>query len=257
MSAFLVWGVCFGDRCRALAPRWLRALTDIAGWRHDIVLLGDARIASLTHPRLKAIDLARDVQTRFPFLPEPWPAKTPTNLKPQIQFYVDLRRYDYLLYLDLDVLANNDRLEALVQSKCRRGVISVQQDIIPISAGKTFTGRDTLSPEEKRRWADEAICAGMVGLPTHAAGLALLRDWQAANRERKLAASDQANLIALLLRQYAGRWEYLGDTAIGRRLHRYDAALVHFSAGKDGLLRDYYRDILRLPEPEHEGPRDD
>lgn len=243
---FLIWGVCF-EKAVSLAPYWLNSLIEIGRWRHDLVLLGDSGLKSLSHPQLKVFDITGDIRKKYSLPRWKWSNFTATNMKPEIQYYVDLSQYDYALYLDMDILANTDRLEAMVESKRQTGMISVQKDIIPVRADRPFTGRFTLTPEEKVRWADVAVCAGMVGVPITETGMSLLKDWQAMNRKARFYQSDQAKLIALLVRQYSGKWDYLGDTVVARKVDRYPQTLLHFSAGRGDLMKRYYRETLRLP----------
>jgi hypothetical protein len=212
------------------------------------VLLGDHHLRTLSHPQLTTIEIVDDMEARYGVPRDSWNDFVCHNSKPLIQFYRDLRTYDYALYMDLDVLVNTNRLEALLESKARRGRIAVQRDIVPIAADRFFTGGRILTPEEKRRWADHAICAGIVGVPINEVGLRLLRDWHEMNRAGALRSSDQANLIALLLRHYDGVWEYMGDTVIARKATAYDETLLHFSNHMHELLRDYDDAVLRLPE---------
>jgi hypothetical protein len=245
---FLVWTLCFGAECRALASLWLRSLLSVGRWRHHIVVLGDHHVLSLDHPQVTAVDITRDMEARYGIGSQDWHSFVYHSCKPQIQFYVNLRQYDYALYTDVDVLVNTDRLEALLESKARRFVICAQRDVVPISSDRYFTGRDTLTSDEKRTWSGHAICAGIVGLPTNATGLQFIRDWHDANRAQGFRGSDQANLIALLVRRYARDWEYLGDTVIARRSTPYTETLLHFSDHMHATMRDYYDTVFRLPE---------
>jgi hypothetical protein len=249
-ARFLIWGLSFGRRCRGLAPLWLNSISQIGRWRHDVVILGDKLVLSLSAPNLKVINIVPDVETKYSFPHRQWDAYVCHNWKPQIQFYTDLSQYDYALYLDMDVLVNTDRLEALLASKVARNKICVQKDVIPISADRFFTGRDTLTAEEKAKWGEHSMCAGIIGFPTTEVGLRFARHWFETNQEGKFRKNDQSNLIALLLRHYPNDWEYLGDTVIARRLGRYEETLLHFSAGRHALMRDYYGKTLHLKEPD-------
>jgi hypothetical protein len=109
-----------------------------------------------------------------------------------------------------------------------------------------------LTAEEKLRWGEHSICAGILGFPINKTGLEFIKDWHKANLAKLFRGNDQGNLIGLLLRKYLGKWEYLGNTVFGRRLERYDETLIHFSAKHDQLLLEYYRLTLGLTEPQDE-----
>jgi hypothetical protein len=246
---FLIWGISFGKGCRALAPLWLNSIFQTGCWQHDVVLLGDHHVLSLSHPQLTAVNVVPDLESRYSFPSQEWRPSVCHNWKPQIQFYSDLTNYDYVLYMDLDVLVNTNKLEKLLISKADKGKICVQKDIIPISADKFFTGRGTLTAAEKVRWADHAICAGIIGFPINEVGLRFVQQWHETNQAGQFRKNDQSNLIALLLRYYDEHWEYLGDTVIARRSSPYQETLLHFSGGNHALFRDYYGMTLRLREP--------
>ncbi len=246
---FLIWSVCFGEHYRGLARLWLDSLVRTGQWRHDIVLLGDSGIHELSHPQLRTFDVVADLARRFSLPHEQWDRWVTHNWKPAIQFYADLDQYEYVLYCDVDVLVNSDRLESILAAKAATGVITVQQDIVTVSLDRVFTGRDTLTPEEKKRWADYAICAGIVGVPINELGRQFFADWLATYASiNQFRGSDQAKLIPLLLRHYQGRWEYLGDTAVVRQPGPRIETLLHFS-NQHALMRDYYGSVLRLREP--------
>jgi hypothetical protein len=206
---------------------WATALRRFARWRGEIVVLGDELVRPLEAHGVRVFDLttrARQIVN--------WEPRRSMCLKPWIVDYVDPRHYDFLLYLDADVLATAPRLEALLAGPVSRGAIAVQRDCLTVGGNHRCSGRETLTDEEKRRHADVAICAGIVGVPTNEIGLGLLRDWRGLTRRHKYPPPpwDQSYLIQLLLRAYLGRWEYFNDTAIGRNLEHTEA-LIHFSNG--------------------------
>ncbi len=240
---FLIWGVSFGHRHGRMIALWAEALRRFGRWSHEIVVLGDqlASPPALERQGVRLIDVTADTAKIVN-----WEPRRGTSLKPWILKHVDPSRYDYLLYLDADVLATGPRLEALVASKAARRVIAVQEDIITIGGGHRSQGRETLTDAEKVKFGHLGICAGIVGVPTDETGLGLLRAWGAALAARKhpVPPWDQPYLIPLLLRQYAGRWEFMGDTAIGRN-HGHQETLIHYTngggvaekkAGREGAL---------------------
>ena len=252
MGRFLVWGMAFGPRGRSLAPLWLHALVDVGRWRHDIVLLGDEDVVGLRAPRLRTFEMLREVGQRYGLPPGRFRGWTLNNLKSQIIRYVDVTAYDYVLYLDLDVLTNTDRLEGLVRRKAERGVVAVQEDCVPLAPWKlqALTKLGLPGEGEQTRWARRPICAGVIGFPTTALGLAALRDYHDACVALHFNWSDQAKLTALLNRKYDSDWEFFGDTTYGRReAPRYSETLVHFTGGQDDLLSRYYRSSLQLELP--------
>src|SRR5262245_2832897 len=116
-NKYLVWGLAFGTRGVQLAKTWLAALKEVGGWEHDIVILGDSGILKLTNDNVRVIDIVEDVCLRYRLKKEEWTHWTLNNLKSQIAYYVDISPYSYLLYLDIDVIVNSNRLISVINEK--------------------------------------------------------------------------------------------------------------------------------------------
>jgi hypothetical protein len=243
----LIYLICIGEAFRRFAAMAITSLREIGKWPYDIVLLSDSEKPLAGCPDVAVIDMFSAAKRRYPWL-------TPSryvlpHLKTEVEYHVDLARYDYVLYLDCDVLVNSERLTELVATLCREQAIVVQQDIIAVGSGLTLAGGRILSKAEQRRWGAFAINAGIFGLPMIPMGRRLLRDWRQVNVEQQFKKRDQGNLIALLLRKYYGQWSYIGDTTFGRTLERYPETFVHFTIHKDQLMEPYYTQVLGLTMP--------
>jgi hypothetical protein len=240
---FLLWGIAFGPLASKLVQIWLDSLLRIGKWEHDIVLLGDENVLRFRAARLRTINIRKDVQKRYNLHRRRWTHWTYNNLKSQILRYVDIAAYQYLLYLDLDVLANSSRLEDLVRAKYESGMICAQRDCISLTDGRIRALRKLGVPceSERIRWAERPICAGIMGFPTSPIGLSALRDYHKACVQMRFKWSDQAKLVALLNREYPGAWDFLGDTVHGRRIAPpYDETLVHFTGPRKSLMTKYF-----------------
>jgi len=243
---FLIWSVCVGERCLKLAQIWMASILDVGQWKHDIALIGDSSIHSISHSQLITIDVVEEFRAKYHVPDTRWAPNTFHSLKPLIQFHINLSAYDYLLYLDIDVLVCSKRLNSILESKQSRKVICVQKGINLISSKKTCQGGRILTDREISQWGDYSICAGIVGFPVTPSGLKFIKDWHELNHAGRFHRSDQGNLIALLLRQYSGKWEYLEDAIFGRELIWYKETFIHFAAQKDDLLRQYAKRALQL-----------
>ncbi len=245
---FLLWSIAFGPRGKSLAAVWLSAIRETAKWGHDVFLLGDGAITCFDGRLTRAIDIRSDVVSRYDLKLTEWSHWTLNNLKAQVLHYVDVARYDYVIYLDIDVLANSERLEQLVSKVHKAGKIAVQKDCTCLSQRKIAALRSLGFPtrEEYESWCQRPICAGVMGFPTSPRGLSALNDYAVACEQMRFRYSDQAKLTALLNRHYNDHWEFLGDTCYGRRLTpKYTETLVHFSGQRDGLLKLYAKYHLR------------
>ena len=85
------------------------------------------------------INIQPDLLRRYP-----WFGRTAGlrlgHCKPEIEHYVDLERYDYVLYLDSDILVTTNRLVALVETLCRESHFVVQRDNVSVMSGASFAG---------------------------------------------------------------------------------------------------------------------
>jgi hypothetical protein len=245
----LIWTLSFGAAFGKLIPYWLGSIRGMGRWPHDVVLLGDRHVMPFESSDARAIDIVPSLERLYGAPVSDWYANLVHNAKPQILFHVDLDRYDYVLYMDVDCLVNSDRLEGLVAAAHARGKITVQRDRLRVRSGLICTGRDTLSADEKKQWGHHAICAGIVGAPTNDMGRRFLNAWYDVNADSQFRKNDQANLIALLLRQYADDWDYVGETRIVQftALTRYAETIIHFSGAdrQKDLLRRYYAEYLQ------------
>jgi hypothetical protein len=219
----LIWAMAFGDVGRPLCKLWLQSLRDVGKWEGDVIVLTEE---SRTEGRTRFIDV-RDMLGYDPL----GIYRGCNSVKPFIQFIEGvLGRYDFLFYNDVDVVVSSSRLTPLLHAAAARNEIVVQRDLLPISSGRAWTGCRELTVEERKRYADDSICAGIVGIPVTDLGTSLLADWHAANKANGFGGSDQVRLIKLLLRKYAGMWAYLPETAFGGPTEEKDGATwVHFT----------------------------
>ena len=244
---YLIYLICIGEPFRRFAAMAITSIREIGQWPYDIILLSDSEKPLAGCPDVAVVDMFSAAQRRYPWLR--LKRHTLPHLKTEVEYHVDLTRYDYVLYVDCDVLVNSGRITDLVATFCREQAIVVQQDIIPVASGRPFAGGSILTAAEQRRWGAFAINAGIFGLPMNPIGRRLLRDWRQLNVKQRFKRRDQGNLISLLLRKYYGLWGYIGDTTFGRELERYPETFVHFTAYKDQLMEAYYTQVLGLTMP--------
>ena len=246
---YLIYLVCIGVAFRRYATMAIKSIREIGGWRHDIVLLSDSEAPLPGCENVIVIDMLRAARLRYPWLK--MKRYTFSHFKPELEYHVDLSRYDYILYLDCDVLVTSDRLTEIVAGLSRESAIAIQQDGFAVSSGRGFAGGHLLTVAERRTWGHHAINAGVVGIPMSLMGRRLLRDWRQLNVDQQFRSRDQGNLISLLLRKYRGQWGYIADATMGREVKPYPATFVHFTSyHKNTLMEAYYRQLLGLTLPE-------
>jgi hypothetical protein len=244
---YLIYLLCIGEAFRRYAAMAITSIRRIGGWRQEIVLMSDAGQPLLGCPDVTVIDIVTGAKARYPWLTLRSPALH--HLKTELEYHVDLSRYDYVLYVDSDVLVNSSRLTDIVGALSREQAIVVQQDRIAVSSGLGFAGGKLLSKAEQERWGDFAVNAGVVGFPMTPIGRRLLRDWRQLNVDQQFRSRDQGNLTTVLLRKYYGQWGYLTEATMGLAVERYPHTFVHFTVRKTTLMEDYYTRILGLTLP--------
>lgn len=244
---YLIYTVGFRKEFRRYATMLVRSIREIGKWPHDIVVLSDSAEPLPGCDDATVIDIAASLTARYPRLR--WGPRALRQLKSQLEYHVDLSRYDYVLYLDGDILVTNDRLRDLVPRLSREQVIVVQHDIIAVENGAPVTGGEILTQQEQALWRAYAINAGIAGIPMTPMGRRLLRDWRQLAVSSQFKVRDQGNLISLLLRKYHGQWGFLTDAVIGHELKPYRQTFVHFTTHKEKLMEPYFKDILGLTLP--------
>ena len=244
---YLIYLLCVGEAFRRYAAMAITSMRKVGGWTQDIVLLSDSERPLIGCPDVQVIDMLSAARARYPWLTSRTLALH--HLKTELEYHVDLSTYDYVLYVDCDVLVNSKRLSGLVAALAREGAVAVQQDTIAVVSGKSFAGGRILTKDEQRQWRDFAVNTGVVGLPMTPIGRRLLRDWRQLNVDQHFESRDQGNMIALLLRKYHGQWGYVTDAVMGRKLKPYQETFVHFTTHKEELMEAYYTQILGLSMP--------
>jgi hypothetical protein len=244
---YLIYLICIGEAFRRYAAMAIASIRKVGAWRHDVVLLSDSEKPLDGCQDVTVIDIFSAARARYPWLA--MKRHTVPHLKTELEYHVDLAAYDYVLYLDSDLLVTNGRLPELVSAFQREQAIVVQHDIIPVASGRRFAGGRILTQAEQRQWGSFAINAGIVGFPTTPMGRRLFRDWRQLNQDMEFKSTDQANLISLLLRKYHGQWGYVADAAFGRELRPYPQTFLHFTTHKDALMEAYYTQVLGLTLP--------
>jgi hypothetical protein len=245
---YLIYLVAVGEEFRRYAAMAITSMRKIGGWRQDVVLLSDSAEPPAGCADVMVFDMLSAAKARYP-----WLTSRPLglhHLKTELEYHVDLSSYEYVLYVDCDVLVTSDRLNDIVSALSREGAIVVQQDVVGVASGRSFAGGRILTKAEQRRWGHFAVNTGVVGFPMTPMGRRLLRDWRQLNVDQEFKSRDQGNMIALLLRRYYGQWGYLADATMGRALQRYPHTFVHFTTRKKTMMELYYTQILGLTLPE-------
>lgn len=160
----------------------------IQGYTGDIVILSDRKIP---------IEGAELIITP----PVPIRLTYPYDIllmRTRLWRYVNLAKYDYVLYLDADILINKP-IDPLLEELNRYKVLTAQGE------GKCLkhapTHQTDLSAHERvmYQW-EQTFCTGVVGFPTDARGMQFLKDWEIACDHCN--SNDQTAFNAMVFRKY-------------------------------------------------------
>ena len=189
-------------------------------------------------------------------------------MKSLVDAYVPLEKYDYVVYLDSDVLTA-DRLsdfEAFIQHHADAIVTSRADDqrrlggrgnfsIKKLQRATTTVAANLTTWELIKYWFVHPICADILCFPTNDRGRMFLKEWQA--ECQKGIDSDQAALQAVLLRRFRDVHVLAPYVLFGygpshseyeqtAQLKKVDSVFVHFGgAVKDPrALEGYYNKYL-------------
>jgi hypothetical protein len=238
MSRYLIYTIAFGERYAAFAAMLVESIYSVGNWAHDVIIMHDGSF--IRHKKADCMNV-RQGNSPVSSREECWRYKT------LIGGYADLSCYDYIFYLDADILVNTSRLPSMIASLASSDRIYVMKDRKTIGMNRRSTGRYLLTNLEKLKWASVAINAGIVGFPANSFGFDFLERWKEMNLSQpENKFDDQASLYAVLLRNYESRWQYIGDTTHGRELKRYAETFIHFTMFKDRFMARYFRDVLEL-----------
>jgi hypothetical protein len=190
------------------------------------------------------------------------------HMKSLVNAYVPLDKYDYVVYLDSDILTTGpmEKLKEFLKNHAG-SIITSQAEDQPRLGGRgnfslrrlrraTTTVAANLSTWELiKHWFVHPICADILCVPATERGRMFLYEWQ--KECQKGIDSDQAALQAVLLRGFKDVHILAPYTLFGygpshaeyeknKPLKKVDSVFIHFSgAVKDAhALEDYYKKYL-------------
>lgn len=193
------------------------------------------------------------------------------HTKSLVEEYVPLDKYDYVVYLDSDVLTTGSLVDfeeylfknkgSIITSKAEdqsrlggRGNFSFKK----LSRATTTVAANLTTWELLKHWFVHPICADIICIPTSERGRKFLNEWKM--ECQKGIDSDQAALQAVLLRSFRNihilaPYSLFGygpshkDYDKDKQIKEIDSVFVHFSgAVKDSrALEAYHRRFLADP----------
>lgn len=133
-------------------------------------------------------------------------------VKPCIDMYIDITRYDYIVLLDADVLTTKpiEPLFDLLEKRKKPFFVGTSQALL----FRSKPCNENLTRQERLRyWTRRGINTGIVCFPGEQRSIALLQDWRA--ECSRGIHGDQAALQAVLLRKHRDQFAMLPHSIMG------------------------------------------
>jgi hypothetical protein len=189
--------------------------------------------------------------------------------KTLIDKYISFDSYDYIVYLDIDVLVHGPAsdLEDFLLDNPGSIVTAQNQDeqrlggrgnfsFRKLKRVRTFSAANLSNFELLRFWFKQAICSDIICIPTDFYGKKMLEDWR--KEVQKDIDYDQPALQAVLLREYKDSHTLAPHSLFGygpchdqhkdtEELQKINSTFVHFGGAikDDRVFRDYYNHFIK------------
>lgn len=244
----LLWYVWIGGGNPSMLIKSITSYITVGGFTGDIAVLSDrdTKFPELDKfPQVKFYKV--NAKARFGKM-----LLTRINIfciKPLIGEYVDLSRYDWMIYSDADILAVQPHLTELFRSMDDKGFVYYSKDNGCLDHRSTPCGLGVVTEEEIRLHGKFSCNAGWIYLPCNDLGLEVLRKWSAMERAGEYEVDDQACLYALLIRETWPRKLALGVRAAwdgyGMSPQQSESQIIHFY-GNERYLQDVMAKTLGI-----------
>ena len=194
----LVWYISFGD-CN-LTEKSIYSLRTNGKYKGDVLILsdsdGDDKI-NVQEDLLKKYGV--DVLSKENM----WCAKT------EIINYVDIDKYDVIVYIDSDVVICKD-INDLLYSVYKNQNISVQfNGSHNIKTKHISQGGKVLTRKQKTEYGNVSLCAGVFAIPGGEYGKQFISDWINEHKKYNYNCDDQANLCKIIIEKYIENTRYI------------------------------------------------
>jgi len=178
------------------------------------------------------------------------------NVRTLVDSYIPFENYDYILYLDVDVLTRGpaQMFEKFMEQHRGDILLSAAKDnrrlggrgnfsLRKLRRAKTTEAANLTTWELLKYWFVQPICSDIVCFPTDELGKRFLREWRV--ECQKGIYQDQAALHAILLRQFRKNYVLTPYSIFGygpkhyqykkdKKLEEVNSVFIHFG----GALKD-------------------
>jgi hypothetical protein len=225
----LLFGAVFitpdhGDRFVTMANTMIDSAR-LAGYKDDLLIMSDQKLD------IKQADvvITDPVVNRLTY---PWDTLL---MRSRIHKYVDLSKYDYIMYVDADTIINKP-LDDLMKFMADKNMIGAQGEGMSLNHMHKTHLYEFAEHERKLYGRNMAYCSGIVGWPGNELGLGFIKDWE--EYCDKSNSNDQTVLNTLLYRKYVGKFMPLPGVGYHCGDGPSELTIAHFFRQK--CKRHYY-----------------
>lgn len=248
----LVYFICFGEKYKKYTAMSIWSLINIGKYSDDIVVLGDINSFDPKYninDKVNFINIKSDLFKLANVDDETVVISHFQNAKALIQFYVDIKKYDFVLYLDSDVLINTNRINSMLEKYSLEDKIVIQSDRSTIGGKRGINcGFDLFTETEIIRYGKIGLCSGVVGFPVNKFDVHFLNIWNTKNKAEHYSNSDQGNLHWVIAKFYENQFSYIEDTRVHRSTDKSNTTILHFFRKRLSLMDTYFEKHLAGPK---------
>ena len=247
----LIYYVCFGEKYKKYTAMSIWSLVNIGKYEGDIFVLGD--ICEFDNKygindKVTFFNIKDDIQRLMNIDEKTSVISHFQNTKALLQFYTNINDYEFVLYLDSDVLINTSKINEMINSYSKGDKIVIQSDRSTIGGKRGINcGFNLFTEEEIKRYGHIGLCSGVVGFPVKKFGVNFLNLWNSKNKELGYSNSDQGNLHWVIAKFYEKDFKYIEDTKVHRSIDKSDTTILHFFRKRLSNMDVYFEKHLNGP----------
>lgn len=238
---YLIYFVSFGSLYENHTAQAIWSLLNVGKYKGDIAVIGDRdklRDDFNINDKVKFINVNSLMKETYN-ITEKSQICNFQNTKPFIYKVIDINQYDYILYLDSDVLINSDKINEILDFYSSKEKIAIQSDRSTIGGKRGINcGFNLFTDDEIQKFKNIGLCSGVVGVPKKYYGL--FKIWEEKLIKDHTITSDQGALHWVIAHNFLNDFEYIKDTRVYRSDLISKTTVLHFFRKRLYLMDSYF-----------------